>query len=713
MLYSDCFTATLLLLQFGVSNPDITCFQTGGRYSPAIDIASDLAILYGSGNDFADRAQEWSRRGYSVGMMTGIAWGNYETYFGTSENLKTEEIQTRKDGRLFMHGKSRTVGYNVPTRPYLEFIKSYISPAIDAGITALFLEEPEFWAKSGWSEAFKQEWREHYGEEWLPPDTSLDTQYRASKLKYELYKRALQEVSRFAKSRAQASQREIECHFATHSLLNYAHWGIVSPESAAAMLAEIDGFVAQVWTGTARTPNIYRAIKKERTFETAFLEYGNMAYLGKVLGKKVWFLHDPVEDNPDRSWEDYRRNYQATVVASLLWDSVNRYEVMPWPSRIFSGKYRISDSENGVDSRQGIPSDYASIILNILNALNDMDQDPVKRMNSAEGIGIVVSDTMMFQRADPEPSDPDLGCFFAIALPLVKAGVAVTPITLECLEVENALKNTKVLFLTYEHQKPLKPEYHDFLATWVTQGGVLILVDDGTDSYNKVKEWWNDYGNTENSAYVDLLKRLSPEKEWNQGLTSIGRGFVYFRKEKPSSLQNAADGPERVLSWLKESLQALDSSFEIRNYLGIKRGAYLAMAVMDETFGTEEPQILRGEFIDLWDARLPIVREVTLRPGDRTLLYDVGYAKNRGYTSKVLAAGARIKSQRSDERFMEFILRGPMGTLGHARILLPNSPKKVWTEPEQELLQEFDPDSSTLLIGFRNIAEDLQVKIDW
>ncbi len=39
---------------------------------------------------------------------------------------------------------------------------------------------------------------------------------------------------------------------ATHSLLNYAQWCIVSPESSLARVNGCDGYIAQVWTGTAR-----------------------------------------------------------------------------------------------------------------------------------------------------------------------------------------------------------------------------------------------------------------------------------------------------------------------------------------------------------------------------------------------------------------------------------------------------------------------------
>ena len=37
---------------------------------------------------------------------------------------------------------------------------------IDAGIDAIFMEEPEFWARAGYSESFKREWKNYYGFDW-------------------------------------------------------------------------------------------------------------------------------------------------------------------------------------------------------------------------------------------------------------------------------------------------------------------------------------------------------------------------------------------------------------------------------------------------------------------------------------------------------------------------------------------------------------------
>jgi len=95
---------------------------------------------------------------------------------------------------------------------------------------------------------------------------------------------ALKQVFDFVKAENARTGRQVKCYVPTHSLINYAHWKIVSPESS---LIEVgaDGFIAQVWTGTARHAQcVYQGDRRERTFETAFFEYGAMMNVVKASG---------------------------------------------------------------------------------------------------------------------------------------------------------------------------------------------------------------------------------------------------------------------------------------------------------------------------------------------------------------------------------------------------------------------------------------------
>ncbi len=547
-----CTLAVAFALGTAVANePPRSTFQTAAPYSPQLDVAADEAIIYGVNESFVERAEGWKAQGYRLALMTGISWGGYGDYYGSEVDLKVDEIQTSKQGRVYMHGDSRVVGYNVPSPAYVDFIKNYIAPAIDFGVERLYLEEPEFWAESGWSESFRAQWKRVFGSEWVAPDSSVDAQWKASRLKYQLYHDALRDVMADAKARASTQGRDLECLVPTHSLLNYAHWRIVTPMASLLDIPEFDGYVAQVWTGTSRTPNVYKGVRKERTFETAFLEYGQMLHLARSADKVVTLLHDPIEDHPDRSWADYKHNYEATVVASLLWNDQPRFEVMPWPNRIFRGKYRLDEQTPADAERTAIPPDYAVEVLTVINALNDVTRYPGEA--PAPAVGVVVSDTMMFQRAAPHASDADLSSFYGLALPLLKRGLHVVPVQLETIAQTDALDNIKILFLTYEGQKPLTPAYHDVIAKWVRAGGALVYVGDGSDPYHHVEAWWNGDGANDRTPADDLFDRFALDNAARNEFFPVGAGRVRILKARPRKLARYPQGDEEIARLLEAS----------------------------------------------------------------------------------------------------------------------------------------------------------------
>lgn len=339
------FSAASLLLQsisFAQVTPiapkEKTAFQTSSPWIPEIDVRSDIAIIYGAGDrpglSFEQRVKSWRDRGYQTNFMTGIAWGGYENYFlGTWDGKNHfSDGQVTRNGDTIWHGHN--VPYIVPSASFIEYMKTaVIKKVIDAGITSIFLEEPEFWARAGYSAGFKAEWQKYYGSPWKPQHESAENTYLSNKLKYHLYYNAIKEVSAYAKQYGKRKGLNVKVFIPTHSLVNYSSWQIVSPEASLASLPGIDGYIAQVWTGTSREPIFYNGKVKERVFENAFLEYGSMVSMTAPTKRKLFFLTDPIEDR-QKDWQDYKQNYQATFTAKLLYPMVADYEVMPWPERI-------------------------------------------------------------------------------------------------------------------------------------------------------------------------------------------------------------------------------------------------------------------------------------------------------------------------------------------------------------------------------------------
>jgi len=647
-----------------------TCFQTASPWRPEIDIKSDVAIVYGVDASLPARIAGWRERGYRIHLMTGIAWGNYQDYlygrFDGQQHL--DDAQVDRNGERISHGGD--VYYMVPTEPFARMLSERVKKAIDTGVLAIHLEEPEFWVRGGYSESFKREWQAFYREPWQPPHSSPQAQYKASKLKYYLYRRALDAVFSAAKGHARSMGREVGCYVPTHSLLNYSHWGIVSPESSLAELASCDGYVGQVWTGTARTPNLYRGVAKERTFETAFLEYGAMHNMVQATGKRMWYLADPVEDDPNHDWADYRTNYECTVIASLFFPDVWRYEVMPWPDRVWTGRYPGSVASK---NRVPIPQEYATELLTVINSLNDMRQKQIEWDCGTPGIGVGISDTMMFERGEPSPADPNN--FYGLALPLLKHGIPVAPVQLENITRRGYLKPYRALVLSYEFMKPPSEAVHSALVRWVKGGGVLLYVGDGSDPYRSVPEWWNTGALAFAGPEDHLFEALGFDGWPSEGTHKVGKGIVALLRSKPVALALSADGDAVVRAALRRAFVARHGqrAWSEQNYLLLRRGPYIIASVLDESISVR-PLVLRGHFVDLLDARLRILGTKRIGAGQRALLYDLDRAPA---LPVVIASASRIFDLRRSQGHVSFRSGGPSGTTCATRLLLPRQPKAV------------------------------------
>ncbi len=665
-----------------------TCFQTGGSYSDRADLRSDVAIVYGIDPKLPERINTWRDHGYRIHVMTGVSWGNYQDYlYGRFDGINHEdEAQTERNGKKISHGGD--VYYICPGTNYGKFLATGVQRALDAGAEAIHLEEPEFWVRGGYEEGFKREWKAFYNEDWQPPHSSPDAQWRASKLKYFLYRRALQQVFDHVQEYNQRSGRHVRCYVPTHSLLNYAHWRIVSPESSLARLNGCDGYIAQVWTGTSRTPNVYRGVQKERTFETAFLEYGAMQNLVRSTGRSVWYLNDPIEDNPNHDWNDYQRNWESTLVASLFQPEVWQYEVAPWPERIFNGKYPRRNPE-----AKTIPPEYATELQIVFNALNDMKQDHIEWDSGTQGIGVLVSDSLMFQRGDPNGSDHHMSHIYGMALPLLKRGMPITPVQLENVTIPKYLDAFRVLLLSYQGQKPLTPDVHTALAEWVKAGGKLIVCDDDSDPYLNVREWWNTGSNHYKTPREHLFERLGASEKAEQ---AIGKGALAWLRENP--VEFAKSGTHLV----EAAHKAVGSPWRETNFLLLRRGPYIIAAGLDESADTA-PKKLTGRFVNLFDPLLKVQSSMDIAPGSRVFLRDL----NRNAGHNVIASACKVLSTQENTYAVEGIARTDAVVLLRA----DHAPKSILLGGNEVKTFDYSAAEKLLWIRFENQSEARELRI--
>ena len=687
------FGIALLLVLASCSTPqDVkTTFQSSQPWRPTIDVRADAVMVYGVNETLESRLASWQERGYQTHFMTGIAWGGYQDYFTGrwDGQMHLNEGQVNAKGDTLWHGKM--VPYIVPTENYLKYFKEQIvKRVIDAGVDHIFLEEPEFWKAAGYSEAFKREWEAYYGTPWRPQHESPEATYLASKLKYHLYYRALDEAFTYAKEYGKSLGRDIKCYVPTHSLINYTQWQIVSPEASLASMESMDGYIAQVWTGTSRVLNFYNGVRKERVFETAFLEYGCMVSMTAPTGRSLWLLTDPIEDGV-RDWEDYKKNYQATFTAQLLYPQVANYEIMPWPERIYERLYPVSP---GSSEKSRIPADFASMMQVMTNALQQMPEAPERKAP----FSVLMANSLMFQR------DSTLSDFFGLAMPLLKRGTPVGITHIENLGYPKALDGTRLLLMGYANMKPLDPEAHKYLAQWVKRGGKLLYSATDSDPFQQVQEWWNT-GDHHYAAPADhLFELMGIPASAPAGTYSYGKGTVCILRQDPRDFVWAQGGEKPLL----EAVESLLGPLMATNTLTLERSPYRIIAVMDEG-PWARPFQAEGCLIDLYDPALPVYSAREVPVGSQALFYDV---RKAGKAPCILAAASRAYEEKRSGNSFSYTCKGPAETFNVTRILLPAKPVAVTVDGTDGEF-EWDEFSQTVFLRFPNNPDGVSVTLTW
>lgn len=691
-------------------NEERTGVQEAAAFSREFDVQSDFVMVYGF-HDLKNRIAKWKKRGYVIHLMTGVSWGEYQDYlYGRFDGIDHhDEGQLRRNGSDISHGKD--VPYMVPSNSFAHYLASNLRKAVDYGVEAIHLEEPEFWVESGYSDAFKREWKIYYKEDWQDPQSTPEAQYRASKLKQYLYTRTLDRLCSELKEYALVKYgRLLRFYVPTHSLINYTQWKIVSPESALIDLPTIDGYIAQIWTGTSRSENVYRGLRKERTFETAFLEYGVMQELVRGTGRRMWYLADPIEDNPRHTWVDYRENYYRTVTASLFHPEISDYEVSPWPNRVMNGRHMLTEGgEQGT-----IPAEYKTNLLEVMHTLRQMkDNADSEWITKTSEVAVMIADSAMFQRICPlEGGDdsPEFSSFFGLALPLLKGGIAARPVQLDNVKrFAGYLDAYKTMILSYEFMKPQSPDINGVIANWVKNGGTLVYAGDGSDPFMNIREWWNTGLGTYSNPAEHLFESLGLTRTPEEGLHSAGSGRVLYIKTAPKLLAENAEKSDEFLAKITELIGAENSS-----ELVLRRGSYYVTAVMDETERSEKA-VLKGTYVNLYDHTLPVIEDPELEVGSVGLWFDLSRI-DKSENASIIAISGRAASIKVTQRALNFTVMSPTQMNVAARIWTKRPPKSVKVTVDKvttDLPFEYEPDSETTYFVYPAGETDAKVSVSF
>jgi len=285
-------------------------------------------------------------------------------------------------------------------------------------------------------------------------------------------------------------------------------------------------------------------------------------------------------------------------------------------------------------------------------------------------------------------------------MPLLKRGLPVAPVQLENVTVPHALDNVRVLFLSYDGQKPLAPEVHAPLARWVQAGGVLVMCDSDADPYLQVRDWWNSGGKNYSTPRKHLFEQLGFKGDVaaNQ-FHRVGKGGLIWLRERPAHFSASAAGAEQIVAAAKLAAQSIGLEWREKNYLLLRRGPYVVAAGLDESIAGA-PRTVPGRFVNLFDATLRVQTNIVINPGSRQFCLDLDSAQTGKTHLLASACKALLKENTRDQ--VSFTVEGVGNTPAILLLESAQAPLSVTLDGKKLETFEYSAKERLLWMHFTN-----------
>lgn len=712
----------------------LSTMQVACSYSDIINVNSDSVMVYTTNADTVGTWEAVEDR-YNIDMMIAInraelAWAEEHP----------DAIQTRSNGSKMMHGAGASY-YMVPTEEFIEYTWDIVEWSLKTyRPTTIAFEEPEMWNESGYSDGFKKEWKNYFGEDWEDPMSSPEAMLKCMELKTYLFERI---IGVMAERMAEIAPNT-NFYIATHSTTNYNAWGITAGLNHYMATGEVDGVIGQTWSDTIRTEFLYNGREVVDEYLNAYIDF--TSYMDSVEGTNFYALADPMADNAAATEESNRYSYLQTIVASLMRPEIHRFEICPWTDRAFG---RVSTS-------------YRTILQQCFNALNEVGGKEITLEAGTPGIAYAVSDTVSWLkngRWAPETSDS----LYGITMPLAIYGIPISMKSMEQIYTAADLEDVKVLILSYDNQLPMDEAVNDAIAEWVKDGGTLMLLSGRNDFWSAEDRFW-----VEDKTPIDnLLKKLGVNASVSEetidgsavmdGIEDLGR---YVKGEKvrgtykrfaiayeseyesiltvgeqqlgfetavgeghllavglPSLFYTSESGCKLMRALTEYAVQYTDLEYVETNLMTIRRGNVIA------THALRFDEKLDGTYIDLYDENLSIVRDPLVEAKNSRLLYamdtlDLSVPRFAFSSGELVRNkdGICVLSESSEET--TFSYTAAASSMIATRVLAPvgsypETVKAVCAEMELPVIQVWDNKTSSLLLIVDGYAQQTDVTITW
>ena len=704
-----------------------TLFQTNLSYDPRIAIAVDGVIVHrhGASKDHIRRSLgSWREHGFSAGRMF-FADSDAGNVYWTGKwdgQPRPGDVERNQQGEVVKCANVRP--YMLPTQGWIDYLKEMTTLSLDVSAEAILPEEPLAHVHTGYEDAFKQLWQRRYNTPWQGQHVSEYARYLTAQLKNELYIDLEHQLMTTTKDYAQDKNKPVGFVLPIHALYSNIAANLVAPLGTSIHLEGVDGYIGQIWTGPVNWALGHYHNPNKSFFTSAYALYDYFTQLTVRSDKNLWLLIDPVEDNPDHSWDAFAQWYKHCAVAMLLMQTVDRYEITPWPDRIF-----LPGHSTG--GKTPAPEDYRTVILAVTQVLQEvplggqwLTTDGQGGLTlPSQGIGIATADTLMWS----QQAHPRLQEMYSLLLPLIARGIPVSSFLMERSRDKSYLADFKVIVVSYESFKPLTADMNHALVGWCRGGGTLIVLgNDGDALDNQPELWWQKSGFSSPLAHL-----LSELKQPRQGATqwALGNGHI-FRSPLSLSKTNKAFSPARDRAYSQtydngEPCATIHSNILIDDYLALvakawgknnanqplnpqggfalRRGPYI---IAHSEFATIE---LPGRLIDVFDPELKEVSNVRLAPGQSGLYKELSVVRRLHRNNPcVLHATHRLMSQQYDKRSktLTFTLRGPEKTPALARLDLASHSQYQSIVAEdakkQSVQASVNQNDTSLLVSFPN-----------
>jgi hypothetical protein len=659
--------------------------------------------------------------------------------------------------------------YMVPTEGLVHFQIDKMLAELKEGVWGIEYDEPEYFHRAGYSEAFKREWRLYYGDEWADPESSVDARFRAERLKAYLLQRQIELLFRAAKAR----RPDLLCKVNPHSPMNYGELfavrslegGITSMQGALAHMPEVDAVLGEVWSDTIRAPMIYIGRPTVEPFLHSYVERSYFRMLCLDSQRRLFHLLDPKSDDPKYPWLIYRGWFEQDTLAA--WLLGGQHFNVAWPDRLYLGDQPPAGPA---------PDEYKTVFTTFTNVCRELEHHPYDTLC---GIGVPVTDTVMWQRGFPGRGYLD--AIYALTLPLLDQGVEVQVLPLERGPEPGFLGKFKVLLTSFDFWQPHERAYADSLIEWVNAGGVMVYF--GTSEFDDVpSSWWRQAGYTSNFAYLmeklgcsgfvpaaapitpvvvseelrselpatlfdagtsEAMALTSTVAPWNslqnphlyeaaqllegvpdgaqplmqtranQGVAwrkPCGKGWLVYVGVSPWHLAYGVEGAQILRSFTRYAAGLAKIAYAPSGALDVSRGPF-RLAYAFQTYP------IQGCYLDLADHTLRTVTDVTLHSHQYAVLYRLPDATTQATGPALLFSAAKCGPLRSDKDSLELQTEGPQGTLLITAIQLqsgaPRSLAAVDEVTQTDVLawHSYEPETGILRVAHRGGEKSVTLRV--